>query len=119
MVADSCFAGARSAGFEEPLLRQPGDEPRARSCATSPPALSRWCWPPAATARCSTSGGSGHSILAKALFDALESQQEPLEISALFRRIQPAIQARSALLGLQQDPVLTPMAFLAATKAAS
>lgn len=110
VVADSCFAGARSAGLEEPLSSGNPGMSRAeelRDLATRP---SRLVLASGGNSPVLDSGGSGHSIFAKALFDALESQQEPLEISALFRRIQPAIKARSAVLGLQQDPVLTPMA---------
>ena len=41
--------------------------------------------------------------------DSLEKVQEPLEISALYRQIRPAIAARSKQLGLEQVPVLAPL----------
>lgn len=109
VVADSCFAGARGGGIEEPLSASRPGMSRAEELRTLATHPSRLVLASGGNSPVLDSGGSGHSIFAKALLDALENQKEPLEISALFRQIKPTIAARSTALGLRQDPVLTSM----------
>lgn len=109
VVADSCYAGARSVGFERPLSEdQPGltrDE-ELRTLATR---LSRMVLASGGDSPILDSGGSRHSVFAKAFLDALEKIEGPLEISAVYRQIKPEIEARSQQLKLPQVPVLAPM----------
>lgn len=109
VVADSCYAGARSVGLERPLSQdEPGlsrDE-ELRQLATR---LSRMVLASGGDSPVLDSGGARHSIFAKAFFDALEKIEGPLEISAVYRQIKPEIEARSQRLKLPQVPVLAPM----------
>ena len=109
VVADSCYAGAMNAGQEEPISAANPGMSRDEELATLATHASRLVLASGGASPVLDSGGSRHSIFAKAFLDSLEKVQEPLEISALYRQIRPAIAARSKQLGLEQVPVLAPL----------
>ena len=108
VVADACYSGAMVAGLDLP--------PSAGTNLSREEALhelatrgSRMVLTSGEDGPVLDSGGSRHSVFAKAFLDALEKVEEPQEISAIFRQIRPAIESRSKALGLEQEPVLVPI----------
>lgn len=107
VVADSCYAGANAAAFEE--SPPPPGENRQEQLKRLAQHPSRMVLASGGNSPVLDSGGSRHSIFAKAVFDALENLREPLEVSALYRAIKEPILSRSRQLGLEQEPALAPM----------
>lgn len=109
VIADSCYAGAMVAGLEEPLSAADPNLSRDEELNLLTSRASRLVLTSGEDNPVLDSGGSRHSIFAKALLDALEKVEEPSEVSAIYRQIKPLIEARSKQLGLRQEPVLAPM----------
>jgi serine/threonine protein kinase/uncharacterized caspase-like protein len=108
VVADSCYAGANAGVFEENQPAPP-EESRHDRLKRLDSRYSRMVLASGGNSPVLDSGGSGHSIFASALFDALEKMKDPLEVSALYRAIKPAVVARSRQLKAPQEPALAPM----------
>lgn len=108
VVADACYSGAMAAGLDLPSSAGANlsREETLRELSTRG---SRMVLTSGEDGPVLDSGGSRHSVFAKAFLDALENVNEPQEISAIFRQIRPAIESRSKALGLEQEPVLVPI----------
>ncbi|MEL7060515.1 MAG: protein kinase [Acidobacteriota bacterium] len=108
VVADSCYAGTRSAPSPlDDLAPTIADAERLRDLVQRP---SRMVLSSGSLSPVLDAGGARHSVFARAFLDALEETSAPTLVSTLFASFEPEVVNAARRLEFEQRPALAPMA---------
>lgn len=109
VIADSCYSGTMTRSSLSRLPTGMSDEKRFKWISVMNRMRARVVLTSGGVKPVLDSGGGKHSVFAKALFDALERNDEIMEGYKLYRRISEQVQRTAARFNIEQTPQYSPI----------